>query len=56
VSRVLTLGWTQEVPDFVEAVQPVQGVQPKIQLNRNIEGRKTHAPLHSAAGGGAPRQ
>ena len=37
MSSLLILGWTEEVPDFAEAVQPVQGVQPKIQLNRNSE-------------------
>ena len=37
MSSLLILGWTEEVPDFAKAVQPVQGVQPKIQLNRNSE-------------------
>ena len=39
MSRVLIFGWTQQVPDFVGAVQPVQGVQPKNQLNRSSHKR-----------------
>ena len=50
VSRLLILGWTQEVPDFAEAVQPVQGVQPKIQINRNTLRKKQRPLLHCAAG------
>jgi hypothetical protein len=45
VSRVRILGWTQEVPDFAEAVQPVQGVQPKNQLNRSGRTCVCAAPL-----------
>jgi anaerobic selenocysteine-containing dehydrogenase len=53
VSRVRVLGWTREVPDFVEAVQPVQGVQPKIQFNRQERRKRKirEQPLHCAAAG-----
>src|SRR6516165_967205 len=51
VSRLLILGWTQEVPDFAEAVQPVQGVQPKIQLSRNSLLRMTADPPPALCGG-----
>jgi hypothetical protein len=34
LSRHGMLGWTQEVTDFAVSVQPVQPVQPKIEIGR----------------------